>query len=94
MGHPRDCRVGHPPDALDASEWDFLSRMFQKRHLLSHKMGVIDAEYVQRSNDPAAIAGRKIAVDLDEVLSSLLLVQRMGDRLYEGIVLRIVPPGP
>jgi hypothetical protein len=66
--------------------------MFQKRHLLSHKMGVIDDEYVQKANDPAATAGRKVVIGRDEVQASLALLQRMGDRLYDGILPKTIEP--
>jgi len=36
-------------DSLAPDEWERASRVFQKRHLLSHKMGVIDEEYVQKA---------------------------------------------
>ena len=81
--------------AVEEKEWNFICRMFQKRHLLSHKMGVIDDEYVQKANAPTAIAGRKVVVGRDEVQASLALVQRIGDRLYGGILPKIaVPPAP
>ena len=35
-------------------------RAFQKRHVLSHKMGVVDAEYLHKSGDTRAIVGRKV----------------------------------
>lgn len=79
-------------DVVDAKEWDFICRMFQKRHLLSHKMGVIDDEYVQKANDPTAMAGRKVTIGQDEVQVSLALVQRMGERLYDGILPKAVAP--
>ncbi len=81
-------------DAATPQEWDFICRMFQKRHLLSHKMGVIDDEYVQKANDLTATAGRKIVVSRNEVKDSLTLVRKMGDRLYEGIFPKTVPPPP
>ena len=71
---------------------DFICQMFQKRHLLSHKMGVIDDEYVQKANDPAATAGRKVVIGRDEVQASPALLQRMGDRLYDGILPKTIEP--
>ncbi len=52
---------------LHDDEWSLAARCFQKRHLLAHKMGVIDKEYVQRAGDPSAVVGRKISVTPDEV---------------------------
>lgn len=42
---------------------------FQKRHLISHKMGVIDNDYIAKSGDQGAILGRKIHISTDEVRS-------------------------
>ncbi|MGA7339191.1 MAG: hypothetical protein WBE72_22365 [Terracidiphilus sp.] len=49
-------------DALAPDEWDAACRAFQKRHLLAHKMGVIDDDYIQKANDAGAILGRRIAL--------------------------------
>ena len=46
-------------DGLRSDEWDEACRAFQKRHLLAHKMGVIDENYIQKANDPRAILGRR-----------------------------------
>ena len=72
-------------DDLSTDEWEFISRVFQKRHLLSHKMGVIDEDYVQKAGDPLAVAGRKIHVQTEEVERALEVIQRLGDRLYLGL---------
>lgn len=39
-------------DPLRSEEWEQVYRVFQKRHLLAHKMGVIDAEYIQKHSCP------------------------------------------
>jgi hypothetical protein len=39
-------------DSLSSDEWHSACRVFQKRHLLAHKMGVIDEDYLQKANDP------------------------------------------
>jgi hypothetical protein len=46
-------------DSLGSDEWDCACRVFQKRHLLAHKMGVIDEEYLQKAIDPGAIAATR-----------------------------------
>jgi hypothetical protein len=74
-------------DGLTAEQWQYVSRVFQKRHLLAHKMGVIDDEYVQRANDPGAVAGRKVQVSPGEVLSSVEIIEILGRRLFGGIML-------
>jgi hypothetical protein len=73
-------------DRLEPEQWEYICRIFQKRHLLAHKMGVIDDDYVQKANDPAAIAGRKIRVSHEEVTSSIGLVDAIARRLFAGVL--------
>lgn len=73
-------------DGLTVDQWQYVSRVFQKRHLLAHKMGVIDDEYVQRANDPGAVAGRKVQVSPNEVRSSIETIEILGRRLFGGIL--------
>jgi len=77
-------------DCTDSDEWDCACRVFQKRHLLAHKMSVIDEEYVQKANDPGAVVGRKIYVSHDEVNSAIRIVEALGRRLFSGVL----PPTP
>lgn len=72
-------------DGMSADEWGHACRIFQKRHLLAHKMGVVDAEYVQKANDPGAVLGRKICLDSSEVMSAILLIDKFGRRLFGGV---------
>ena len=73
-------------DFLGIDEWDCACRLFQKRHLLAHKMGVIDEEYLQKANDPGAIAGRKIYISQDEVNSAIGIIEALGRRLFKGVL--------
>lgn len=61
-----------------AETWERALIAFQKRHLLSHKMGVIDQEYIERTGDKTAVPGRKIAVSADEVRELALAVQDLA----------------
>lgn len=73
-------------DGLTPVEWDYICRTFQKRHVLSHKMGVIDEDYVQKANDPGAVVGRKVRVTYEEVTSSIVIVEALGRRLFAGVM--------
>jgi hypothetical protein len=68
-------------DGVTADEWKLLVRCFQKRHLLAHRMGVIDEKYVAAVNDPAARVGRKITIESSEVSSLLSAVNKLGEHL-------------
>lgn len=76
-----DLAEGVTPD-----EWQNACRVFQKRHLLSHKMGVIDEDYVKRANDEHAVVGRKVSISRDEVTTAIGLVQTLGKRLFDGVL--------
>lgn len=71
-------------------EWDFLTTSFQKRHVLTHNMGVIDEQYLQRANEPDAIIGRKIRLKKHEVERTIDLL----DRLAGKITFSTPPPPP
>lgn len=65
-------------DALASSDWDFVIRCFQKRHLLAHRMGVVDQQYLDATGDPNAVVGRKIIVSPDEVRTLANHIQKLG----------------
>lgn len=73
-------------DVLTPDQWAQACRVFQKRHLLAHKMGVIDEDYVRKANDPGAVVGRKIAISNHEVIATIDLIESLGERLFEGIL--------
>ncbi len=73
-------------DELDRDAWTSICRIFQKRHLLAHKMGVIDAAYVEKANDPMAVVGRRVRVAQDEVSLAVSLVETLGQRLFKGLL--------
>jgi len=75
-------------DALTEEEWRLACRSFQKRHLLAHRMGVIDEEYVLKACDPCAVVGRKVMLAPGEITALVGIVERMGKRLYDGVIQR------
>ena len=66
---------------LSASEWNFVCRCFQKRHLLAHKMGVVDDAYVNATNDPRTAVGRKVSIDAEEVTALIGHIRVVGEHL-------------
>jgi hypothetical protein len=73
-------------DCLTETEWLSACRGFQKRHLIAHKMGVVDQDYILKVSDSAAVVGRKVTLTTDEVASLVDIVERLGKRLYGGVV--------
>ncbi len=70
---------------LTDNEWKAAILGFQKRHLLSHKMGVVDAEYVRKSGDTQAVVGHKINVDAEEVRELGLIIGKLGRYLSDAM---------
>lgn len=64
--------------ALGAKDWTFACRCFQKRHLLAHKMGVVDDAYINATSDNHATVGRKISILAEEVVALLAAVRTLG----------------
>ena len=56
-----------------------------KRHVLAHRMGVVDQKYIDETGDSAAIVGRKIPITSDQVAEVLDLVSEIGKNLHDGL---------
>ena len=70
---------------LSSEEWRLAVRSFQKRHLLSHKMGVVDEEYVNRTGDVHALSGRKVRIEADEVRELVRIIGKLGRYLSKEL---------
>lgn len=68
-------------DLMTAEELSDISRFFQQRHLIAHKGGIVDAEYVTKSADGAYATGQRIVVTEDSVLRLAELVLDLGRKL-------------
>jgi len=66
---------------IDSEKWDTIVTCFQKRHLLAHKMGVIDQEYIKKAKDPRAVVGRKIHIQPEEVMELAGFLRTIGKNL-------------
>lgn len=71
--------------SINETEWETILRCFQKRHLLAHKMGVVDEEYLEKAKDTNAHLGRKITISQDEVIELLRLLKLIGKDLFEKL---------
>jgi hypothetical protein len=84
--HVQDVFAVEFADVLSPSNWDHGCRVFQKRHLLAHRMGVVDAEYIQRANDASAVVGRRVAIGPEEVTSAIVIVDALGRWLFDALL--------
>jgi hypothetical protein len=66
---------------LAPADWDVARIAFQKRHVVAHRMGVVDSEYVRKTGDPRARLGQKVSLDPDEIERLAEILSRLGPAL-------------
>ena len=55
-----------------------LQVFFQQRHLLSHKEGIVDAEYTNKSKDLTYSVGQRLVTKDSAVIRLADLVEKLG----------------
>lgn len=78
-------------DLLTTTEIERLRLFFQRRHLLEHRDGIVDAEYVSRSGDTRWSAGQRLVITPDDVIELAALVQKLADGIETKLC---TPPAP
>lgn len=72
-------------DWLSSREITDLNILYQKRHILSHKEGIVDDRYIQNSGDSSYVVGQRIVISKQDI--ELLLT--CLEKLKQGIVTAI-----
>jgi hypothetical protein len=75
-------------DWLAAAELADLKVLFQRRHLLAHREGLVDDKYLQKSGDSTYRVGQRIVVSVADVLRMVELIEKLG------VALRLAVPPP
>lgn len=65
-----------------ASDWDAVVRIFQKRHLFSHVLGVVDQDYIDKTGDAMAVVGRQVSLEAGEVVFLARELERIVDSFF------------
>lgn len=68
-------------ELLDAEAMKRLRIFYQRRHLLAHQQGIVDADYISRCGDVGYALGQRLAIRDTEVLEFADLVERLGKAL-------------
>lgn len=68
-----------------SADWKGILRGFQKRHLLAHKMGVVDEDYLSATGDSAAFLGRRVSISAAEVRDLVVRLSRLGENLFRSL---------
>ena len=71
--------------ALDSTDWVRLQDAFQKRHLLAHKMGVVDASYQKATGVSPSLIGRRVSIRPEEIRDLLRGLRKIGEELYQAL---------
>ena len=64
------------------ADWKHILCAFQKRHLLAHKMGVVDEDYLLATGESASLIGRKVSIAASEVRELVTRLQSLGAELF------------
>lgn len=72
-------------DGLESAHWSFICDQFQKRHLLAHKMGIIDDEFVSRTGCSPSLLGRKVSVTEPDVRLLVGYLRIVAGNLFNGV---------
>lgn len=71
--------------SLKKVEWNHVVQAFQKRHLLAHKMGVIDEAYQKATGESPSLIGRRVSIQSIEVHNLLQHLRTLGRELYRAV---------
>jgi len=70
---------------VSTAEWELAVRSFQRRHLLAHKMGVVDQKYIDATGDASISVGRKITITAEAVRDLIVIVRKLADYLTQEV---------
>jgi hypothetical protein len=62
---------------LNAASLDQLGRGFQQRHLLAHRQGLVDEEYIAKSGDTRYRPGQRLVLRAEGVTQAVELVENL-----------------
>lgn len=68
-------------DILTPTEMDKLKLYFQRRHLLSHTDGIVDAKYITNANDTSYSVGQRIVIKKSDVEECLSLIVKISGQI-------------
>ena len=78
--------TGHTyADHLSKDDLDRLSCVFQQRHLLAHRQGLVDADYITRSGDARYREGQRIVVGPETVMETVALIEALVSGMRSDI---------
>ncbi len=68
------------------SDWNAAVVGFQKRHLVAHKMGVVDQGYITKTGDVRYAVGRKVKISAGEVRDLTLIIKVLAEHITKTVL--------
>ena len=72
---------GRYEDALDAAEYADLVKLFQRRHVLEHREGIVDQAYIDNSGDSSYSVGQRLVIKRNDVERLVSLLEKLAAHL-------------
>ncbi len=72
-------------DWINHNQQKQLNILFQKRHLLQHNEGLVDHDYISKSNDQSYKAGQRIVIHQKDVQTLIELIRIITGRIADHI---------
>lgn len=70
---------------ISQEEYSELHILFQKRHLLSHKEGIVDQSYLDKSGDSNYKLGQRIVVKEYDILRQIAIIIKLANNIRGNI---------
>lgn len=70
---------------LLASELENLESLFQRRHLIAHRNGIVDQEYLDKSKDRTYSIGQRLVVQDTDILRLADLLSKLAEELRKVV---------
>ncbi len=68
---------------LNNEELDRLKILYQRRHILAHNEGIVDSQYIKKSEDSSYIEGQRIVVSDKDIGDLLNCLEKLGEGLKD-----------
>lgn len=76
---------------LTPVQLDDLGRYFQQRHLLAHREGLVDADYIAKTGDQTYCEGQRLVIRETAVRHGLVLVETLATSLANSAIGIVAP---
>jgi len=66
---------------IDKTDWEKIIVSFQKRHVSTHNLGIINQEYINKTNSNQIALGKQVVISREEVMEITDFLKKMAENL-------------